>query len=336
MATMRTTTKIGLQIPNFTYPDDDGSNLFERVSAIAQTAERSGFDTLFVMDHFFQLPMLGPPEMEMFEAYTLLGAIAARTNEIRLGTLVTGVTYREPAVLAKVVTALDVISTGRALLGIGAAWFELEHQSLGVRFPPVAERFEHLEDALRICRAMFTEKQSTVEGTHHSIRDAWNVPQPVQEGGPSIMVGGQGEKKTLKFAAQYADELNTNPPFPEIPHKLEVLQTHLDTFGRDRSSIAVSCLGTLVVAPTHDEARAKMDGLLRSRGIADPSTVLDDPAAAAAFLPRFVWGSPDEVAEQANALLEMGLNGMVFNMPFDGHDLDAVELAGKTLQRALG
>ena len=139
-------TRIGLQIPNFTYPDVD-EPLFERVAAVAVTGEQAGFDTVFVMDHFFQLPLLGPPELEMFEAYTLLGGLAARTQSARLGTLVTGVTYRNPALLAKAVTALDVVSNGRPLLGIGAAWFELEHEALDVRFPPVAERFDRLEDA---------------------------------------------------------------------------------------------------------------------------------------------------------------------------------------------
>src|SRR5829696_6256983 len=143
-------TRIGLQIPNFTYPGVDDIDLFERVAAVATTAESSGFDTIFVMDHFYQLQMIGPPELEMFESYTLLGGLAARTSQARLGTLVTGVTYRNPALLAKAVTALDVISQGRALLGIGAAWFDVEHEALGFPFPPLHERYERLEDALRI------------------------------------------------------------------------------------------------------------------------------------------------------------------------------------------
>lgn len=335
MPTRHTSTRIGLQIPNFTYPDTDQSTLFEKVSDIAVTADTSGFDTLFVMDHFFQLPLLGTPDLEMFDAYTLLGALAARTSTIRLATLVTGVTYRNPALLAKSVTTLDVISRGRAMLGIGAAWFELEHEALGVRFPPVRERFERLEDALRICKAMFTSKQSTVVGTHHSITDAWNSPQPVQAGGPPIMVGGQGEKKTLRLAAQYADELNTNPSLDQLPHKLEVLQGHLDALGRDRSTIAVSCLSSIVMAPTHDEAEAKLGGLLRARGVADPSTILDDPAARTAFLPRMLTGDPDEVTEQVHELMATGIDGIVVNMPADGHDLASVELAGRTLAKAI-
>jgi F420-dependent oxidoreductase-like protein len=328
-------TRIGLQIPNYTYPGVDDIDLFERIAAIATTAERSGFDTIFVMDHFFQLPMIGPLENEMFEAYTLLAGLAARTEKARLGTLVTGVTYRNPAHLAQTVTALDVISQGRALLGIGAAWFEAEHDALGFRFPPLKERFEHLEDALRICRAMFTERQATVAGTHHSVTDAWNSPAPRTPGGPPILIGGTGEKKTFRLAAQYADELNMNAAYADLPRKIEALQVHLDALGRDRSEMSVTTLGTLVMAPTHDEARAKLERLIRARGVDDPATVIDDPAARAAFLPRVTWGDPDEVVAQVDELLATGLDGVVFNMIADGHDLDTVKLAGETLQRAI-
>ena len=182
--------RAGLQIPNFTYPGVAPDELFERVAAVAVAGEEAGFDTVMVMDHFYQLPMLGPPELEMFEAYTLLGALAARTQSAKLGTLVTGVTYRNPAILAKQVTALDVISKGRAFLGIGAAWFDLEHEGLGVDFPPVKQRFEMLEEALQICRAMFREERITFEGKHYRTKDVLNVPGPIRPGGPPIMMGG--------------------------------------------------------------------------------------------------------------------------------------------------
>ena len=328
-------TRRGLQIPNFTWPDVAPSDLFERIAAVAVAGEDSGFDTVFVMDHFFQLPLIGPPELEMFEAYTLLGALAARTKTARLGTLVTGVTYRNPAVLAKEVTALDVISRGRALLGIGAAWYDLEHAALGVEFPPISVRYELLEDALRICRAMFTQRQSTVEGTHHSVTDAWNSPAPVTPGGPPILVGGSGERKTFRLAAQYADELNINAAFVEMPRKVEALNEHLATLGRARSDISVSCLGTIVTAATHDEAAAKIAGLMRSRGLDDPESVLADADLTATLLPRFLWGDADDVGEQVEKLLAAGLDGVVVNMIADGHDPDAVALAGETLTKAL-
>src|SRR3954464_13611556 len=164
--------RAGLQIPNFTYPDVAPDELFERIAAVAVTAEESGFDTIMVMDHFYQLPLLGPPEHEMFEAYTLLGAIAARTSTAKLGTLVTGVTYRNPAILAKIVTTLDVISRGRAMLGIGAAWFDFEHTGLGVDFPPTGVRMEMLEEAVQICRAMFREEKPTFTGKHFRTHEA--------------------------------------------------------------------------------------------------------------------------------------------------------------------
>ncbi len=327
-------TRIGLQIPNFTYPDIEPSRLFETVASIATVGETAGFDTVFVMDHFFQLPLIGAPSLEMFDSYTLLGALAARTQTTRLGTLVTGVTYRNPAQLAKAVTTLDVISGGRALLGIGAAWFEEEHAALGFDFPPLSVRYEHLEDALQICRAMFTREQSTVKGIHHKIVDAWNSPRPLTPGGPPILVGGTGEKKTFRLAAEYADELNINASFVEMPRKLDALAGHLDRLGRARSDITTSCLSTIIVAPTHDEAATKLAGLLRSRGVADPTEILSDASVRASVLPRLFFGDPDEVVEQVRELLAVGLDGVVVNMLGDGHDPAAVRLAGETLQRA--
>jgi len=328
-------TRIGLQIPNFTYPESD-EPLFERIVSVAVAGEQAGFDTIFVMDHFFQLPLIGPPELEMFDAYTLLGGIAARTQSARLGTLVTGVTYRNPALLAKAVTALDVISDGRALLGIGAAWYELEHESLGVDFPPLRERFERLEEALQICSGMFTQRQTTFAGKHYAVTDAWNSPAPVTPGGPPILVGGTGERKTARLAAQYAREWNCNAAFVELPAKLAALDGHLADLGRDRSDIEVSCLSTIIVGETHAEAAEKLAGLLRARGVDDPSPIVEDPATRNQVLPRLFFGDPDEVVAQVQDLMAVGLDGIVVNMLGDGHDPAAVTLAGATLRKALG
>jgi len=327
-------THIGLQIPYFTYPDVPVAQLFERVAAQAVTAERSGFDTVFVMDHFYQLPMMGRPDQEMFEAYTLLGALAARTESVRLGTLVTGVTYRHPSHLAKAVTALDVISSGRALLGIGAAWFEQEHRSLGFEFPPLTERYEHLVDALEICRGLFTQPTTTYAGTHHHVTDAVNSPPPVH-GEIPIMIGGQGERRTFRLAAEYAHELNTTAAFRDLPRKLDALQGHLDAIGRDRRDITVTPLATLVVAPTHDAAVAKLDAMLRSRGT-DLAAVRADEQLAAMVLARMVWGDPDEVVARVRELMAVGLDGFVVNLVADPDDTDAVALAGETLTTAIG
>lgn len=326
-------TRLGFQIPNFTYEGVEPAKLFDAVAAQAVAAEGAGFDTVFVMDHFFQLPGLGEPNQEMFEAYTLLGALAARTSTARLGTLVTGVTYRQPAVLAKVVTALDVISGGRALLGIGAAWFELEHRSLGVAFPPLRERYEHLVDTLEICRGMFTQDSTTYAGTHHSVENAFNAPAPIN-GNIPIMIGGQGEKKTFRLAAQYADELNTTANFADLPRKLDALQGHLDDLGRDRADITVTPLSFLVVAETHDAAVAKLAGRLSAMGM-DASILEGDRAAAEAALGRFIWGDPDEVTEQVHRLMATGIDGLTVNMVLD-HDPEIVAMAGEVLTKALG
>ena len=177
-------TRFGLQLPSFTFPDVPNDRMFDRITEIAQAAEASGFDSFWVMDHYHQIRNIGPASDPMLEAYTLLGAVAARTSRVSLGAMVTGVTYRNPAFLAKVVTTLDIVSSGRAILGIGAAWNDEESLAYGYDWPSATERFERLEDALRICRAMFTQPQSSFEGTRHRVEGAYNNPQPIQAGGP--------------------------------------------------------------------------------------------------------------------------------------------------------
>jgi F420-dependent oxidoreductase-like protein len=325
-------TRLGYQIPNFTYPGVAPGELFGAVVRQAREADASGFDTVMVMDHFYQLPVLGPPEHEMFEAYTLLGGIAARTRTARLGTLVTGVTYRNPALLAKEVTALDVISRGRAYLGIGAAWFDQEHDALGFDFPPVRQRFEMLEDALRICRGMFRGERPTVDGAHFRVRDAINSPAPVQPGGPPIMIGGGGERRTLRLVAEHADMWNLNGSLADVPRKLEVLESHCADVGRDIASVNKTMLNSLILGPTMEAAEAKRDELLRSRGF-DWSSL--DEATRQMVGARFVVGDPDTAGERCAAMLEAGLDGLTFNMPADAHDLEAVAAAGELLTKVL-
>jgi F420-dependent oxidoreductase-like protein len=325
--------RAGLQIPNFTYPGVAPEDLFERVAAVAVAAEEAGFDTVMVMDHFYQLPLLGPPEHEMFESYTLLGALAARTQRVKLGTLVTGVTYRNPAILAKIVTALDVISRGRAFLGIGAAWFDVEHEALGVDFPPVKERFERLEEALQICRGMFRGERPTFDGQHYRVKDAINSPAPITPGGPPIMIGGSGEKKTLRLMAQYAEMANFTSGYDELPHKLEVLAQHCEDVGRDIDTINKTPLGSLIVGRTMEEAEAKRTALLQDRGM-PPWDQLDDNIKQMLGA-RFVVGDADAAGEQLQAVLALGLDGFTFNMPADGWEPDAVAFAGEVVNKAL-
>src|SRR5215469_14246081 len=213
--------RFGLQIPNFTVGAPGA--LFDEVLDRTRAAEEAGYDSVWVMDHFYQLPPMGGPSQPMLDAYTLLGAIAARTSRVRLGALVTGVTYRNPAHLAKIVTTLDVISNGRAILGIGAAWYDVEHEGLGFDFPPAGERLDRLEEALQICRGMFAGANPTFDGTYYRTHEAHNVPLPVQPGGPPILVGGGGEKRTLRLVAQYADMCNVVGDAAAIAHKVSVL-----------------------------------------------------------------------------------------------------------------
>ena len=208
--------RFGLQIPNFTQGDTPTA-MFDEVVERATAAEETGYDSVWVMDHFYQLPPMGGPTVPMLDSYTLLGALAARTSRVRLGTMVTGVTYRNPAHLAKIVTTLDVISGGRAILGLGAAWYDVEHEGLGFDFPPAGERLDRLEEALQICRAMFSEEAPTFDGRYYRIHQARNVPRPVQPGGPTILVGGGGEKRTLQLVARYADMCNLFGDAPRSP-----------------------------------------------------------------------------------------------------------------------
>lgn len=315
----RPVTRLGLQIPNFTYPGVPDAGLFERVSEIALTAERSGFDSVWVMDHLYQIGVMGPPTNAMLEGYTLLGALAARTSKVRLGTLVTGVTYRNPALLAKITTTLDIISSGRAILGIGSAWNEHEHRGYGFEFPPPRERFERLTEAVQICRLMFREDTPSFDGTYYRIENALNIPRPVTPGGPPILIGGSGEKWTLRLVAERGDACNLFGDLATIRHKLSVLEAHCDEIGRDSSEITKTRLGGLLVAETDAKAQAKLAPFAANRG------VTEEQARGYALI-----GGPDAVGEQVQAFLDAGLDGLMFNMP-DAHDLEPVELAGKTL-----
>jgi F420-dependent oxidoreductase-like protein len=219
-------------------PDRIGAGL----ANLARTAESVGVRTLSVMDHFFQMDMVAPGEDPMLECYTALGFIAGVTETLRLRVLVTGVTYRHPGILAKTMTTLDVLSGGRAELGIGAAWYEREHDGLGVPFPSLAERFERLEEAIQICLQMWSEDNGPYQGKHYRLAETLCSPQPVSQPRPSIMIGGGGEKKTLRLVAQYADACNFFGPPDVVAHKLEVLKRHCDDVGRDVADIEVTAL----------------------------------------------------------------------------------------------
>jgi len=231
--------KIGLQIPDFTRPEGS-STLGPALRDVARTADDAGFDFIAVMDHFFQIGVIGPPEREMLEAYTTLGYLAACTSRATLVTLVTGVVYRHPGILAKIVTTLDVLSGGRAWLGIGAAWNDEESRGLGIPFPPTAERFERLEETLQICLQMWRGDETPYQGTHYQLERPLNSPQALSQPHPPIMIGGSGEKKTLRFVAKYAQACNLFPG-PDLARKLDVLRAHCDAEGRDYDEIEKTC-----------------------------------------------------------------------------------------------
>ncbi len=235
--------KIGLHIADFTFPDGP-AGLRDDLSRIVTTAEEVGFARVSVMDHLWQIGLLGPPEHEMLEAYTTLGYLAALTSEVELVAWVTAVVYREPGMLAKLVSTLDVLSGGRAWLGIGAAWNEEEARGLGLSFPPTAERFERLEEALQICLQMWSENDGPYEGRHYQLARTLNSPQPLHRPHPPILIGGSGEKKTLRLVAKYAQACNLFGS-PEVAHKLDVLRGHCEREGRNYDDIEKTVMSGL-------------------------------------------------------------------------------------------
>jgi F420-dependent oxidoreductase-like protein len=286
----------GLHLPNYTFPDAPPAQLFDRVVEQAKAAEAAGFGLVTVMDHLYQIRGVGPETDPMLEAWSTLNALARETKRVRLGTLVTGVTYRNPAMLAKLTTTLDVISGGRAILGLGAAWNEAEHRAFGYDFPPVKERMDRLDEALAIARAMFTQDRPSFEGAHYRVTDIINSPRPIQPGGPRILVGGGGEQRTLKIAARHADMTHWFPlGFDVLQHKTEVLAGYCEAIGRDPASI--------------------------ERTMATPVVVARSEAAAKAFIERLpperrahvIAGPPEQAAEGLRPYLDAGFAGFTFN-----------------------
>ena len=285
------TIKLGYQIPNFSY-GTGVEQLFPTVVAQAQEAEIAGFDSVFVMDHFYQLPGLGAPEEPMLEAYTALGALANATERVQLGTLVTGNTYRNPTVLAKAITTLDVISAGRAILGIGAGWFELEHDSLGFEFGTFTDRFNKLNEALEIILPMIKGERVTVDGKYYRTNEAFANPR-FRDHIP-LMIGGSGEKKTIPLAAKHFDHLNLIASFDQLAAKVAVVRERCEDIGRDPATLETSTLLTVI-----PDANATVDSLPEQ------------------FRGRAAVGTPESIAEQIKTqVFDAGVGGVIFNMPF--------------------
>jgi len=249
--------KLGIHLANFTLPGGPES-LAPTLASTVRAADAGGCSTLTLMDHWFQMEDLGGPAEPMLEGYTALGYIAGLTENVTLGLLVTGVSYRHPGLLAKIVTTLDVLSGGRAQLGIGAAWYEREHRGLGVPFPPLSERFERLEETLQICRQMWSDDDGAYHGRHYQLAETICSPRPIQQPRPKVLVGGSGEKKTLRLVAQYADACNLFATEPDaVAHKLEVLAGHCEAFDRDPDDIEKTII-------TGTDPLADPDGFLDS------------------------------------------------------------------------
>lgn len=310
MATVDTVAiRLGFQIPNFSYGTGI-EQLFPTVIAQAREAESAGFDSVFVMDHFYQLPMLGDPDQPMLEAYTALGALATATERVQLGTLVTGNTYRNPTVLAKIITTLDVISQGRAILGIGTGWFELEHDQLGFDFGTFTDRFNRLDEALEIILPMIKGERPTFSGTYYRASQA--LANPRFRDHIPLMIGGSGEKKTIPLAARHFDHLNVIAGFDELPRKVQVVQQECEKIGRDPATLETSMLITAMVSDDvkPDQIPAEMSQ-------------------------RMVVGSPDSIADQIKTkVIDAGIDSVIINMPY--YTPGVINAVGETLRPLVG
>ncbi len=304
------TIRLGFQIPNFSY-GTGVEKLFPTVIAQAQEAEAAGYDSLFVMDHFYQLPMLGTPDQPMLEAYTALGALATATGRLQLGTLVTGNTYRNPALLAKIITTLDVVSGGRAILGIGAGWYELEHQQLGFEFGTFTDRFNRLEEALQILEPMIKGERPTFSGDWYTAQDA--MAEPRYRDRIPILIGGSGEKKTFAIAARSADHLNVIAAFDELPRKMDAVAARCEEVGRDPATLETSVMLTVIVDENLDPAHL-------------PENVSKRMAA----------GTPAQIADQVREkVLGAGIGGVIINLP-NGHTPGVITAVAEVLRPLLG
>jgi len=308
----------GFHMPSFTFQGISQDALFERVVENAQAAEKAGFDLVTVMDHFYQIRGIGPETEPMMEAYTTLSALATQTTRVKLGTLVTGVTYRNPALLAKMVTTLDVISKGRAILGVGAAWNEDEHKGYGFEFPPIAQRMDRLDEALTIARLMFTEERPSFEGKYYRIERALNVPRPIQPGGPKILVGGGGERRTLRLLAQHGDIGHWfGGNLEDLKRKKQVFEQHCAEVNRDPAEVLLTVGLTLVLAENEKDAKKLLDGLTpERRAMAVTTTVA-------------------QAAEIVGQYIDAGFGGFTFNNNVL-QTRESIELAGELIKAVRG
>ena len=300
--------RFGLQHPifNFDFSNNDTSQIFHSLKKLVTLAEDRGFDSFWVMDHFHQLQMLGPPGDPMLEGWTTISALAGVTTKIKLGTLVTGIIYRHPSILAKMGATLDVLSKGRLFMGIGAGWNEQESLAYGIAssFPPNPERLDRLEEAIQIIRNMWTsEPTATFIGKYYQIKNAYCNPKPIQRPSPPIMVGGGGEKKTLEIVAKYADACNLFGSLETVKRKLEVLKQHCKNVGRDFESILKTKLGSVLIDDTEESAKRMVGQVFKGW----PEEQIRE---------YVIYGTTDSVIKQIEMFEEVGIQYLIVNLDF--------------------
>jgi F420-dependent oxidoreductase-like protein len=318
--------RLGIQVPEYRYSADP-AGIFPGLAAQARRAEEAGFDAFFLMDHFIQLPGIGEVGDPVLESYTTLGALAAATRTINLGALVSGNSYREPTLLAKMITTLDVISGGRALLGLGAGWYELEHRSYGYAYPSTRTRLERFTEALAVITAMLRQGRATFDGRYYHVEDARNDPRVRQD--LPVIVGGTGENLTFGAAARYADHLNIESRISDLPRKLAAVNARCVEAGRDRSSLSVSFFVYLTIADTSQQAQRHHQEQLRRQG-ADYSGLTSDEKAQ--LTERHLIGTPDEVAERlATEVLALGVDGLIVGIQDADRYPESIDMAAAAL-----
>lgn len=315
--------QFGLQKPIFTfdYRGDDTSQIIDSLKKLATTAENNGFDSFWVMDHFHQIPMIGKVEEPMLESWTTLSVVAGLTTKIKLGTLVTGIMYRYPAILAKVAATLDVLSKGRLFMGIGAAWNEEESNAYGIHFPAASERMSRLEEAIQIIRKMWTEEPSaSFNGIYYQIRNAYCNPKPIQKPSPPILVGGSGERKTLKIVAKYADACNLFGSAETVKRKLNILKEHCKSVGRDYNSILKTKLSIIVVEDEKQTSEKKIEQIFKGM----PEEQIREFA---------IHGTPEEVLRQIESFEQVGIQYLIVDLD-PTRELEALDVfANKIIKK---
>ncbi len=288
----------GYHMPSFTYPSVRREDLFDQVVRLARSAEAAGFELITVMDHFYQIAGIGKEDEPMLEGYVTLGALARETSKARLSTLVTGVTYRNPALVAKMVTTIDILSGGRAMCGIGAAWNESEHIGYGFEFPPIKERMDRLDEALTIIKLMFTEERPSFSGTHYRIDRALNQPRPLQPGGPKVLVGGGGEKRTLRLVAKHADLSHWfGMSVADIKRKSDILDRYCEEEGRDPTTITRTMGSPVVLVENEGQAKSVMERMPPERRL------------------MFQAATPEQAAGILQDYIDVGIQGFTFGNP---------------------